>query len=115
MCIRDSSITDISPSDIQSIDVLKDASSTAIYGSRGANGVIIVTTKVGQKGKVQVSYNSYFGFKEIAKELNVLNPEDYVKWQYEYAVLDNTNGDLSSYEKYYGAWQDRDMYAGQPG
>ena len=108
-------ISSIAPSDIQSIDVLKDASSTAIYGSRGANGVIIVTTKVGQKGKVQVSYNSYFGFKEIAKELNVLNPEDYVKWQYEYAVLDNTNGDLSSYEKYFGSYKDMDLYAGQKG
>ena len=108
-------ITSIAPSDIQSIDVLKDASSTAIYGSRGANGVIIVTTKVGQKGKVQVSYNAYFGFKKIAKELNVLSPEDYVKWQYEYAVLDNTGGDLSSYQKYFGSYQDMDLYAGKKG
>ena len=108
-------ISNISSSDIQSIDVLKDASSTAIYGSRGANGVIIVTTKIGQKGKVSVSYNSYFGFKEIAKELKVLTPEDYVKWQYEYAVLDNTNGDVSSYEKYFGSAQDMDLYAGKKG
>lgn len=109
------SINDIAPSDIQSIDVLKDASSTAIYGSRGANGVIIVTTKSGKSGKLSVSYNSYFGFKKIAKELNVLNPEDYVKWQYEYAVLDNTDGNLNSYQKYFGAYQDIDLYAGQPG
>ena len=108
-------ITSIAPSDIQSIDVLKDASSTAIYGSRGANGVIIVTTKVGQKGKVQVSYNAYFGFKKIAKELDVLSPEDYVKWQYEYAVLDNPGGDLSSYQKYFGSYQDIDLYAGKKG
>ena len=108
-------ISSIAPSDIQAIDVLKDASSTAIYGSRGANGVIIVTTKLGQKGKVSVSYNAYFGFKKIAKELNVLSPEDYVKWQYEYAVLDNTNGDLSSYEKYFGSYQDVDLYAGKKG
>lgn len=109
------SISDIAPSDIQSIDVLKDASSTAIYGSRGANGVIIVTTKSGKVGKVQVSYNNYFGFKKIAKELNVLTPEDYVNWQYEWAVLDNGISNLSSYEKYFGAWQDRDLFAGQPG
>ena len=108
-------ISNIAPSDIQSIDVLKDASSTAIYGSRGANGVIIVTTKLGQAGKVSVSYNSYFGFKEIAKKLKVLSPEDYVKWEYEYAVLDNTNGDVSSYEKYFGSWQDMDLYAGKNG
>src|SRR5665647_3602334 len=89
------SISDISSYDIQSLEVLKDASSTAIYGSRGANGVIIVTTKSGKSGKLSVSYNSYFGFKKIAKELNVLNPEDYVKWQYEYAELDNTDGNIS--------------------
>jgi TonB-linked SusC/RagA family outer membrane protein len=108
-------ISSIAPSDIQSIDVLKDASSTAIYGSRGANGVIIVTTKVGQKGKVSVTYDAYFGFKKIAKEMNVLPTEDYVKWQYEYAVLDNTNGDVSSYEKYFGSYQDMDLYAGKKG
>ncbi len=109
------SISDIASSDIQSIDVLKDASSTAIYGSRGANGVIIVTTKSGKSGKLSVSYNNYIGFKKIAKELNTLNPEDYVKWQYEYALLDNSDGDMRSYEKYYGTWQDRDLFAGQPG
>ena len=53
------SISDISPSDIESIDVLKDASSTAIYGARGANGVIIVTTKKGKEGKLRVNYNAY--------------------------------------------------------
>ena len=110
-----SSISDIAPSDIQSIDVLKDASSTAIYGSRGANGVIIVTTKSGKEGKVTVSYNAYYGLKKIAKTLDVLDPEDYVNWQYEYAVLDNGIDDLSSYEKYYGSYQDIDMYAGKTG
>ncbi len=107
-------ISDISPSDIQTIDVLKDASSTAIYGSRGANGVIIVTTKSGTDGKVSVSYNSYYGLKKIAKTLNVLGAEDYVKWQYEYAFLDNTDGNISSYQDYFGSYQDIDMYSGQP-
>ncbi len=109
------SISDIAPSDIQSIDVLKDASSTAIYGSRGANGVIIVTTKSGQAGKVTVGYNAYYGFKRIANTLDVLDVEDYVNWQYEYAVLDNGIDELESYERYYGAWQDKDMYAGKVG
>lgn len=108
-------ISDIAPSNIQSIDVLKDASSTAIYGSRGANGVIIVTTKSGIKGKVIVSYNSYLGFKKIAKTLNTIEPYDYVNWQYEYAVLDNEVDELDSYEKYYGSYQDIDLYKGQPG
>ena len=55
-----STISDIPPTDIESIDVLKDASSTAIYGSRGANGVVIVTTKSGQAGKLKLSYNAYY-------------------------------------------------------
>lgn len=58
------SISDIPPTDIESIDVLKDASSTAIYGARGANGVIIVTTKSGKEGKVSVSYNAYYAWKK---------------------------------------------------
>lgn len=105
-------IADISPSDIQSIDVLKDASSTAIYGSRGANGVVIITTKGGKAGKLTVNYNTFYGYKRIAKTLDVLSPEDYVKWQYEYALLED---DLASYEDYFGSWQDQDLYAGMPG
>ena len=109
------SISDIAPSDIQSIDVLKDASSTAIYGSRGANGVIIVSTKTGEEGKMTVSYNAYGGYKRIAKKLSVLDPYDYVKSQYEYAVLDNDIDDLNSYERYFGSYQDIDQYIGQKG
>lgn len=109
------SISDIAPSDIQSIDVLKDASSTAIYGSRGANGVVIITTRSGKEGKVSVSYNAFYGFKRIAKTMDVLPVEDYVKWQYEHAVLDNEPGELESYEDYFGAWQDMDLFAGLKG
>ncbi|MHC1704215.1 MAG: SusC/RagA family TonB-linked outer membrane protein [Tenuifilaceae bacterium] len=105
------SISDISASTIQSIDVLKDASSTAIYGSRGANGVIIITTKEGQEGKVNVNYNSYYGFKKFANRLNSLSVNDYVHWQYENALLVD---DLPSYEKYFGQYQDIDLYANQP-
>ena len=76
------SISDIPTTDIESIDVLKDASSTAIYGSRGANGVVIVTTKTGKTGRVTVNYNAYAGLKKIAKTLDVLEPYDYVKWQW---------------------------------
>ena len=110
-------VTDISgidPSDIQSIDVLKDAASTAIYGSRGANGVVIINTKSGTAGKVSVSYDTYAGFKQIEKTLSVLSPQDYVKWQYEYALM-NDAGNSSSYTKYFGAFQDMDLYNGQPG
>lgn len=105
------SISDIPTSTIQSIDVLKDASSTAIYGARGANGVIIITTKEGAAGKVRVNYNAYYGFKKVADHLTSLTVEDYVKWQYEYAILSDN---LDKYEKYFGLYQDIDMYAGQP-
>ncbi len=109
------SIVDIAPSDIESIDVLKDASSTAIYGSRGANGVIIITTKSGKEGKLTVSYNTFFASSKIAKTLDVLEPGDYTRWQYEYAVLDARDPeDLSSYEDYFGLFQDIDLYNGLP-
>jgi len=109
------SINDIPASEIQSIDVLKDASSTAIYGARGANGVIIITTKSGREGKVSVSYNMYSGFKKIANTLDRLDVEDYVHWQYELAVLRNGMDDLTSYERYFGYYKDIDLYAGQTG
>lgn len=109
------SISDIAPSDIQSVNVLKDASSTAIYGSRGANGVVIVTTKSGREGKLSVSYNSYYGLKKIANTLDVLDVEDYVNWQYEYAVLEDGIGELDSYEGKFGPYQDIDLYSGMTG
>lgn len=108
------SMSDVSPADIENITVLKDASSTAIYGSRGANGVIIITTKSGIDGKIQVNFNTYYGVSKIAKTLDVQEPEDFVKWQYEYALLDNPE-DLNSYEKYFGLWQDYDQYLGMKG
>lgn len=108
-----SSISDIPPGDIESIDVLKDASSTAIYGSRGANGVIIVTTKSGQAGKINVTYNAYVGFKKIAKTLDVLSPYDYAKWQYELAALKGSTG-ISDYNAYFGNFQDLDLYQNVP-
>ncbi len=108
-----STIADLSPSDIESVDVLKDASSTAIYGARGANGVVIVTTKSGAQGKVTVTFNSFYAMSQIAEKLDVLDPEDYVRWQYEYAMLRDPE-DLSSYEDVYGAFQDIDLYEGQP-
>lgn len=103
------SISDIPATDIEDITVLKDASSTAIYGSRGANGVILVTTKSGKSGKVNVSYNAYYSWKKVAKKMDVLNPYDYAKWQYELALLKNEN-DLSSYTDYFGNYEDMDLY-----
>lgn len=103
------SISDIPSSEIESIDVLKDASSTAIYGSRGANGVIIITTKSGKEGKFTASYSAYVGMKKIAKTLDVLTVPDYLKWQYEYAMLKNNNNP-ETYERYFGVYEDMDLY-----
>lgn len=86
-----SSISDIAPSEIQSIDVLKDASSTAIYGARGANGVIIVTTKSGTEGKTQVDFGASFGLKKVTRLTKVLDPYNYVVYQHELGSTDYGN------------------------
>ena len=106
------SISDIPSNDIEDITVLKDASSTAIYGSRGANGVILVTTKSGKEGKTKVSYNAYYSWKKIAKKQDVLSARDYATWQYELALLKNNNDPekISSYTDYFGNYQDLDLY-----
>ena len=67
----------LNPDDIETIDVLKDASATAIYGSRGANGVVIVTTKKGKKGRSQVNYSAYAGVSELPKKYDVLTASEY--------------------------------------
>lgn len=68
----------INPSDIESIEVLKDASATAIFGSRGANGVVLITTKSGKSGRSTLTYQVNTGFSTIANKIDVLSPEDYV-------------------------------------
>lgn len=73
------SLTDISTNDIENISILKDASSTAIYGSRGANGVILITTKKGVKGKIKVNYSGYYGITSAIKNFNVMQSNDYIK------------------------------------
>ena len=80
-----SSIDDIPGDQIQSIDVLKDASSTAIYGARGANGVVIVTTKSGKVGKLTISYDGYVQFNEPTKYLATMNAYDYIAYNWAYA------------------------------
>lgn len=105
-------LSDISPSDIENISILKDASSTAIYGSRGSNGVILVTTKSGKAGKLSVSFNTFSGFKKNAKFFDVLTPEDYVKWQYEFATLIK---DLPSYSQFFDNFNEMGKYNGVQG
>ena len=73
----------LNPRDIESMEVLKDAASAAIYGARGANGVVIVTTKKGKAGKMQLGYDYYYGFQNIAKYVDVLNATQYARIQNE--------------------------------
>jgi TonB-linked SusC/RagA family outer membrane protein len=75
----------INPNDIESMDILKDASATAIYGSRGANGVIIITTKSGRKGGGKISYENYTSFSTVANKLDVLNLQQYATLKTELA------------------------------
>lgn len=101
------SISDISPTDIETVDVLKDASSTAIYGSRGANGVIIITTRRGREGRITVRFDAFASFNRLANRINVLSPFDYTLWQYERALLAN---DLSRFANMFGNFQDLDLF-----
>lgn len=70
-------VSDINPNDIESIDILKDASAAAIYGSRAANGVVIITTKRGSAKKTQINLNAYYGVQNMWNEPNLLNAEEY--------------------------------------
>lgn len=107
-------ISDIDPNDIGSIDVLKDASSTAIYGARGANGVVIITTKKPMGGKTTVTYNGYVQVKTLPKELSVLSPYEFALLQYELASLKGSSG-ISGYNTYFGSFDDIDIYKNQIG
>lgn len=73
----------ISPNDIASIDILKDASATAIYGSRGANGVVIITTKKGKVGRLQITYDGNVGVQHVSRKLPVMSTYEFVKLQSE--------------------------------
>ena len=103
-------IETLNPRDIESIDILKDASSTAIYGSRGANGVVLVTTKRGQEGKMQVSYNGSFTFQKIIDKSPAMSASDYITWRrwakYNQSPDVYTPGDQPTQE------QDLDFFAG---
>lgn len=94
-------IDNINPSDIESIDVLKDASATAIYGSRGANGVVIITTKQGKAGKTTLNLNSSFTFDNLMDDEKMFNAGDFItfrRWAYYYAGLNPATG-ISTYPR----------------
>lgn len=87
-------INSLNPNDIQSMDILKDASSTAIYGARGANGVIIITTKKGFSGKPKVSYDSYVGMKLPAHIPRLMNTAEFYKVTFTDRVLEGSQGSI---------------------
>lgn len=72
-------LSDLNPADIDSYEILKDGAATAIYGSRAANGVILITTKKGVKGKAKINYSNYFGFNEAANRFELLNAEEFIQ------------------------------------
>ena len=109
-----SSINDIAPTDISNIDILKDASSTAIYGARGANGVVIITTKSAKGGKTTVSLNSFFQTRTLPKKLDVLSPYEFVRMQYEYAKI-RSQSEVDNFSKFYGVYDDLELYKNQKG
>ena len=102
-------ISDLSPNDIEDITVLKDAFSTAIYGSEGANGVILITTKNAKEGKTQINYNGYLQTKKVSKRIDVLNTYEYVMSNYEYSALRGESA-LNSFYKQFGVFDDLYLY-----
>jgi len=88
-------LASINPSDIVSMDILKDASATAIYGSRASNGVIMITTKRGQTGEATFTYDGYIGWQEMPKKLDVLNLQEYAQHHNDIADAQITNASSS--------------------
>ena len=112
----DNALAILSPNEIQTIDVLKDLASTAIYGARGANGVVLITTKNGKKGRTIVSFDAYGGARTITNKLDVLSPYEYVMFQYELmrqhysGVFFNDTASQNSFFNRYGAYKDLEIY-----
>ncbi|WP_303037583.1 TonB-dependent receptor [uncultured Duncaniella sp.] len=108
-------INDIPPSDIQSIDILKDASLTAIYGAKGGNGVVIVTTKSAAEGKTQVNFNAQGSISHISKKMDLMGAYDFVNYQWDYATGHSTrNSQTRKFRYNFGNPQDMDLYRQAP-
>ena len=102
-------LASINPHDIESIEVLKDASATAIYGSRGANGVVLITTKKGHEGRGKIEFTSNFGMSTVLKKIDVLDPYTYAKYVKEQELNARIyNGKISGGLPYEGIWKYRE-------
>lgn len=108
-------INDIPPSDIASIDVLKDASLTAIYGAKGGNGVVVVTTKSASEGKLTVSFNGNLSISHLSKKLDLMNAQDFANYQYQWHACNGTRSTNAKFFKAnFGNPYDLDMYSTLP-
>lgn len=108
------SINDIAPADIATIDILKDAATSAIYGARGANGVVIITTKSAKAGKTTISFNSFGTARTLPRTLDVLSPYEFVLANYEYARIQNQSA-VDNFTKFFGVYEDLELYKYQKG
>ena len=88
-------ISDINPNDITSLEVLKDAAATSIYGSRGANGVILVTTRRGQAGETVVSYDGFYGITEVLNKVDMMNGAEFAQLRRESRRIDPETGQVA--------------------
>ena len=91
-------LNDINSEDIESISVLKDASSTAIYGSRGSNGVVLVTTKGGFTSKPNITFKAQFGVSQIARTLDLMDASEFIRYRNSYSYGSKENGNVPSYD-----------------
>ncbi len=109
-------INDIPPADIQSIDILKDASLTAIYGAKGGNGVVIVTTKSAQEGKTQVNFNAQGSISHISKKLDLMNTPEFVAYQWDLSapVKKYNTTETNLFRYYFGNPLDMALYDNAP-
>lgn len=99
-------ISSLSPADIESMQVLKDASSAAIYGARAANGVVLITTKRGKVGNPQVKFSAYVGLSQLGKKIDALNTEEYKDLMKELKKYSNVAPTIPDSEKRYVDWTD---------
>jgi TonB-dependent SusC/RagA subfamily outer membrane receptor len=100
----DGQLSDINPNDVQSLEILKDASSAAIYGSRGSNGVILITTKTGKEGELKISYNGYYSVQNPVNLPEILNGEEFYQFKMQRAPNMMTIPEKEIYES--GTWVD---------
>jgi TonB-linked SusC/RagA family outer membrane protein len=107
----DNALSILSPKEIESIEVLKDASSTSIYGARGANGVVLITTKGGRKRSyTSINYSGYTGVRKITNTIPVMDPYQFVMYQYELYNKGGVAEDMATFTTRYGAFNELDKY-----